>query len=70
MKPESFACMLEYQCATRCLDYQWMVTVFQTKYGRREMPKQGVEPMPPTLMFLMELKSLEAERFVQETERV
>ena len=68
MKPESFACMLEYQAATRCKNYEWMVTVFQLKYGRREMPIQNVEPLPPTFAFMLELRSLEAQRFIEDTD--
>jgi hypothetical protein len=70
MKPEAFSSMLEYEAATRGEPYQWQVTVYKLRYGSKTYPSQEVEPMPPTILFMLELRALEAQAFIRETDRL
>ena len=70
MKAESFCSMLEHVTATRLESHSWMVSIYRTKYGKKPLPVENIEPLPPTLLFLLELRTLEAARFVKDTDTV
>jgi hypothetical protein len=53
----------------RGVPYRWQVTVYKLRYGSKSYPSQEVEPMPPTVLFMLELRTLEAQAFIRETER-
>lgn len=62
MNPESFSRMLIYIAAQRRETYQWQVRIFKQRYGGSRLFKHDLDPAPPTLLFKLELATLEAQR--------
>jgi hypothetical protein len=68
MRTDSFAKMLIWEANKRGESYRWQQRVFKQCYGRSAQFQPDAEPMPPTLLFKLELKTLEAQKRVQEIE--
>jgi hypothetical protein len=61
--------MLIHHAIQHNLSYQWQVLTFRSRYSDRAF-HDDLTPMPPTILFFLELKSLEARKQVQKVERL
>jgi len=69
VKPDAFNRMLIHHPIQHNLSYQWQVLTFQSCYSDRAF-HDDLTPMPPTVLFRLEMNALEAQRRVQKVERL
>ena len=70
MKPDTLAGMLLCEAGVRNESYQWQVRINRQRYGHRANFNDQTTPMPPTVLFKLELATLEAQRVLKQSESV
>jgi hypothetical protein len=61
--------MLIYQANQQNKPHEWRVAIFQQRFPRKAFHDE-LTPAPPTVLFKLEMKAIEAQQRVKQVERL